>query len=165
MKTISTIEIVRKHMDNGAYLYRPQGCELEPSQAYLVDKNGTYICIVEHFPRVLSKEKRLECYKKALRNEKLVILSYRDHCKSPFVYERKLEKETIHRRFENKKELEKVIEKLFGKKSELEDCTNQDYMDYDYELCCEVGDYYVTFYYLLTRSNEMYITEVSVENA
>lgn len=84
--------------------------------------------------------------------------------------ERKLEDELLHKRYESKEELQKKLINILGfdKEIKLEDSTNEDNLNLDYEVLVgietEDNYYYITIYYLKTRNDEMYITEVSVDN-
>lgn len=84
--------------------------------------------------------------------------------------ERKLEEELLHKRYESKEELQKKLINVLGfdKEIKLEDSTNEDNLNLDYEVLVgietEDNYYYITIYYLKTRNDEMYITEVSVDN-
>lgn len=84
--------------------------------------------------------------------------------------ERQLEEELLHSRYTTKEELQKKLINVVGfdKKIILEDSTNEDNLNLDYELLVgietEDNYYYITIYYLKTRNDEMYITEVSVDN-
>ena len=82
----------------------------------------------------------------------------------------KLGDELLHNRYATKEELqEKIVNVLkFDKEIKLEDSTNEDNLNLDYEVLVgietEDNYYYITIYYLKTRNDEMYITEVSVDN-
>ena len=84
--------------------------------------------------------------------------------------ERKLEEELLRKRYESKEELQKKLINILGfdKEIKLEDSTNEDNLNLDYEVLVgietEDNYYYITIYYLKTRNDEMYITEVSVDN-
>jgi len=78
----------------------------------------------------------------------------------------------VGKRFETKHTLKNTIQNILGVKeienSVLEESTNEDNLNLDYELLMgietEDNYYYITIYYLKTRCYDMYITEVSVDN-
>lgn len=77
-------------------------------------------------------------------------------------------------RFESIEELTKDIEPYFTeqdlKLNNLVDTTNEDNTFLDYELLSDILNEdneivgYINIYYIKTRQNELYITEVSIEN-
>ncbi len=88
-----------------------------------------------------------------------------------YAYEKEteLESELLHNRFDTKEELTIAVSNVFnGHKVKLEETTNEDNVNLDYEFLwgLETKDnyYYITIYYLKMRNGGYYITEVSVDN-
>ena len=82
--------------------------------------------------------------------------------------EYKLELALLHKRFVSIEDIERDASFVLNKEVKFEESTNEDDLNLDYELLCglELKDnyYYINIYYLKTRCDEMYITEISVDN-
>ncbi len=88
--------------------------------------------------------------------------------KQSIAWEMLLSENLVGKRFENVEELEKHMGDLLGRRIKLEDSTNEDDIYIDYNLLCGIEThktyYYIDVYYLKTRNNELYITEIGVDN-
>ena len=90
--------------------------------------------------------------------------------KSKNKLEKELESRLLHKRFSSVKEVEKIVSEVVGVSIELEDTCNENILELDYDLMASVSlknneneDLYLDIYYLKTRCNDLYITEITVD--